>query len=104
MHHMRHAHRSHGNLVLALVITTLVVDVVGTALVYWFESVTLGDSLFWTTTQLLTISSQMSLPETTGGKVVDVFLEVWGLFVVTTLAGSWAAFFHHRRSGQHRST
>jgi hypothetical protein len=38
------------------------------------------------------------LPSTTGGKVVDVFLELWGIIVVTSLAGSWGAFFLQRRS------
>jgi len=82
----------------ALVISTLTVDIVGSALVYWFEPTSLGDSIFWTTTQLLTISSQLTLPTSTGGKVVDVFLELWGLVVVTSLAGSWGAFFLQRRS------
>ena len=83
---------------MALVISTLTVDIVGSALVYWFEPTSLGDSIFWTTTQLLTISSQLTLPTSTGGKVVDVFLELWGLVVVTSLAGSWGAFFLQRRS------
>jgi hypothetical protein len=91
-------HRSHGTLVLALVVSTVAVDLVGSALVYWVEPASLGDSLFWTTTQLLTVSSQMSLPTTAAGKVVDVFLELWGIVVVTTLAGSWGAFFLQRRS------
>jgi hypothetical protein len=98
LHRVRHPHTSHGNLIVALVIVTLIVDVVGSALVYWFEPTSLGDSVFWTTTQLLTISSQLRLPTTTGGKIVDVFLELWGIMVVTTLAGSWGAFFLQRRS------
>jgi len=95
---IRDIHRSHATLVVALVISTLTVDIVGSALVYWFEPTSLGDSIFWTTTQLLTISSQLTLPTSTGGKVVDVFLELWGLVVVTSLAGSWGAFFLQRRS------
>jgi len=30
---------------------------------------------------------------TTAGKVVDVALEVWAIFVVTAIAGSFASFF-----------
>lgn len=86
-----------------LAIGTIMVDMVGSTLVYWLEPASLGDSVFWTTTQLLTISSQMSLPSTAGGKVVDVFLELWGIVVVTTLAGSWGAFFLERRGSQSRS-
>ena len=98
LHRARNAHRSHRDLVIVLAVGTLIVDIFGSALVYWVEPASLGDSIFWTTTQLLTISSQMSLPETPWGKVVDVFLEFWGLVVVTTLAGSWGAFFLQRRS------
>ncbi|MDX6447595.1 MAG: hypothetical protein QOD08_58, partial [Gaiellaceae bacterium] len=30
---------------------------------------------------------------TTGGRIVDVFLELWALVVVTGVAGAFAAFF-----------
>ena len=43
--------------------------------------------------QLLTVSSQMRNPVTTAGRFVDVVLEIWALFVVTAVAGSFAAFF-----------
>jgi hypothetical protein len=90
-------HLSHRDLVLVLLALTVIVDIIGTSLVYWVESASLGDSVFWTTTQLLTISSQMSLPETPAGKVVDVVLELYAILVVTTLAGSWGQFFLSRR-------
>jgi hypothetical protein len=79
---------------------TLLVDAIGTVLTWTFESGAkggdihgLGDSLFFTTVQLLTVSSQIKNPLTTGGRIVDVALEMWALFVVTTVAGSFAAFF-----------
>jgi hypothetical protein len=52
-----------------------------------------GDALFFSTVQLLTVSSQIKNPLTAGGRIVDVVLEVWALFVVTAVAGSFAAFF-----------
>jgi voltage-gated potassium channel len=52
-----------------------------------------GDALFFATVQLLTVSSQLKNPVTTAGRVVDVVLELWALFVVTAVAGSFAAFF-----------
>jgi len=84
-------------LVLALLLT-LAVDAIGTLLIWAFESGKgdihgLGDALFFSTVQLLTVSSQIKNPLTAAGKVVDVFLEVWALFVVTAIAGSFAAFF-----------
>jgi hypothetical protein len=58
---------------------------------------TYWNALFWTTTQLLTVSSQLQNPSSTAAHILDVVLELWSISVVTTLAGSWAAFFHHRR-------
>jgi hypothetical protein len=86
-------------LTIALVLT-LVVDAIGAGLVWYFEHGVkggdihgFGDAAFFATVQLLTVSSQIKNPLTTGGRVVDVFLEIWALFVVTTIAGSFAAFF-----------
>ena len=79
---------------------TLIVDLVCSVLVWAFERHapgteihTFGDALFFTTVQLLTVSSQIRNPLTTAGRFVDVFLEIWALFVVTAVAGSFAAFF-----------
>ena len=84
-------------LVLAL---TAIVDVVGTVAVYLFERGaagteihSLGDALFFSTVQLLTVSSQIKNPLTTGGRVVDVLLEVWAVIVVAGSAGAIASFF-----------
>ena len=54
-----------------------------------------GDSVFWTTAQLLTVSSQMPNPVTTGGRIVDVVLMAFAITVVATLAGSFGTFFRH---------
>jgi hypothetical protein len=88
-----------GRLLLVLLLT-LVVDAVGTVLVYIFERGvrggdihTFGDALFFTTVQLLTVSSQIRNPLTTGGRIVDVLLEVWAVIVVAGSAGAVAAFF-----------
>ena len=77
---------------------TLVVDAVGSLLTWVFEHGRgdihgFGDAVFFTTVQLLTVSSQIKNPLTAAGRVVDVFLELWALFVVTAVAGSFAAFF-----------
>ena len=52
-----------------------------------------GDALFFSTVQILTVSSAFKNPVTSGGQVVDVFLELWAIFVVTAVAGSFASFF-----------
>jgi hypothetical protein len=79
---------------------TLLVDSVGTVAILAFEHGvkggdihSLGDALFFSTVQLLTVSSQIRNPLTAGGRIVDVGLEIWALFVVTAIAGSFAAFF-----------
>ena len=84
-------------LVLAL---TAVVDVVGTVAEYFLERGatgseihSLGDALFCTTVQLLTVSSQIKNPLTAGGRIVDVLLELWAVIVVAGSAGAIASFF-----------
>jgi uncharacterized membrane protein len=86
--------------ILLALLATLVVDAIGSVLVWVFERHarfteihTFGDAVFFTTVQLLTVSSQIRNPLTPAGRVVDVFLEIWALFVVTAIAGSFAAFF-----------
>jgi hypothetical protein len=84
-------------LVLALLLT-LAVDVIGTLLIWALESGKgdihgLGDAAFFTTVQLLTVSSQIKNPLTAAGKLVDIGLEVWAIFVITAVAGSFSAFF-----------
>ena len=79
---------------------TLLVDAAGTILIWAFEPHgqksdihNLGDALFFSTVQLLTVSSQIKNPLTAAGRFVDVFLELWALVVVTGVAGAFAAFF-----------
>ena len=72
----------------------------GSVLIWIFESGKqggqirgFGDAVFFTAVQLLTISSSITNPVTAAGKVVDVALETWAIFVVTAIAGSFASFF-----------
>jgi hypothetical protein len=83
-----------------VVIATAVVDAIGTVAIYFLERhakgtevKTVGDALFFTTVQLLTVSSQIKNPLTAGGRVVDVVLELWAVVVVAGSAGAIAAFF-----------
>ncbi|HEX3712249.1 MAG TPA: hypothetical protein VHV09_05610 [Trebonia sp.] len=79
---------------------TLVVLAVGSVLIWVFESGKkggeiqgFGDAVFFTAVQLLTVSSSITNPVTAAGTVIDVALEAWAIFVVTAVAGSFAAFF-----------
>jgi hypothetical protein len=96
-------HRHLRERIAAIVLVSVVVDAIGTLLVLLFEHdaprteiTNIGDALFWTTAQLLTVSSQMANPISTGGRIVDVVLELYAITVVATLAGSFGAFFHRR--------
>ena len=77
-----------------------VVDAVGTVLMWLFENDAAGskihnvwDAFFFTTVQLLTVSSQLSNPVTTAGRIVDIVLELTALFLVSGIAGVFASFF-----------
>jgi hypothetical protein len=84
-------------------LATLCVDALGTGLMYHLEHgeqrsqiTSLFTAFFWVTTQLLTVSSQMANPVTTGGRIVDIVLELWALCVVTAAVGSVAAFLQQK--------
>jgi hypothetical protein len=79
---------------------SLVVDAVCAVLMWSFESGLkgsdihgFGDALFFSTVQILTVSSSVKNPVTHAGQIVDVVLEFWAIFVVTAIAGSFASFF-----------
>lgn len=93
-------HRRLVSRLLLVLILTAVVDGIGTVLVYFFERNvkqtdvhSLFDAFFFTTVQLLTVSSQIKNPLSVAGRIVDVFLEIWAVLVVAGSAGAIASFF-----------
>jgi hypothetical protein len=91
-------------LTIALVVVGIV-DAVGSVLMWLLEDDAsrsqihnLFDAFFFTTVQLLTVSSQMPNPVTTGGRLVDIVLELTALFLVPGIAGAFASFFLHLSS------
>lgn len=60
------------------------------------EIKTFGSAAFWTTTQLLTVSSQIKNPISTGGRILDVFMEAYAITVIATLAGAIGSFLQKR--------
>jgi len=101
--HLRGWQAHHRRLVarlLLILIGTLIVDAAGTILIFIAERHargtdihTLGNAFFFTTVQLLTVSSQMRNPVTTPGRIVDIVLELNALFLVSGIAGVFASFF-----------
>ena len=62
-------------------VATLLVDLAASVLIFVFERhangtkiTNVGDAIFWTSTQLLTVSSQLPNPISTPARVLDVFL------------------------------
>ena len=86
-----------------VLVATVALDAVASVLILGFERhapgteiTNMGDAIFWTSTQLLTVSSQLKNPISTAARVLDVFLQAYAISVVAVLAGSWSAFFHRR--------
>jgi hypothetical protein len=95
-------HRRLGRRLFIALCAVAVADLAGTLLMWRLEEgvhrsqiYSLWDAFFFSTVQLLTVSSQMPNPVTTGGQVVDLFLELTALFLVTGVAGAFASFFLH---------
>jgi hypothetical protein len=83
---------------LEALVLVAVVDALGTLLMWVFEDGrgeinNLWDAFFFLTVQLLTVSSQMPNPLTTGGRIVDILLEATALCLVSGVAGVFASFF-----------
>ena len=60
------------------------------------EIKTFGSAAFWTTTQLLTVSSQIKNPISVGGRLLDVFMEIYAITVIAALAGALGSFLQKR--------
>jgi hypothetical protein len=96
-----HAHLR-GRLTFVL-FATVALDLVASVLILLFERNAsgtkihhFGDALFWTSTQLTTVSSQLPNPISTPARVLDVLLQAYAITVVGVVAGSFGAFFHRR--------
>jgi hypothetical protein len=89
--------------ILVLTVTTLIIDLILSAAIWRLELhapqtdiKSYGDALFWSSSQLLTVSSSLKNPISTGARILDVFMELYAITVVATLAGSFGAFLHAR--------
>jgi hypothetical protein len=93
-------HRRLASRLVLLFLATIVVDLAGAVAMYALERsasgtqvTTFGQALFFTTAQVVTVSSSLANPLTPLGRVVDVMLELWGVAVVAGTAGAVATFF-----------
>lgn len=86
-----------------LFVATVALDAVASVFIFLVERnadgtgiTDFGDAVFWTSTQLLTVSSQLPNPISTPARILDVFLQAYAISAVAILAGSFGAFFHRR--------
>jgi hypothetical protein len=96
-------HNSFRFRLLILLVATVALDAVASVLIFLFERhaagteiSNFGDSVFWTSTQLLTVSSQLPNPISTPARILDIGLQAYAISAVAFLAGSFGAFFHRR--------
>jgi hypothetical protein len=97
---------THGRLrdrLVAIAIATVGFDIVCAVLALLFEHHqkqtqirSFGSALFWTSTQLLTVSSSVQNPISFPGRVLDVVMEIYAITVIGSLAGALGAFLLKR--------
>ncbi len=96
-------HRRLRDRLVAIGLATVGFDVVCAVLAFVFEHdqkqtqiESLGSALFWTTTQLLTVSSSIQNPISLPGRVLDIVMEIYAITVIGALAGALGAFLIKR--------
>ena len=96
-------HRRLRDRLVAIALATVGLDLVCAVLAFLFEHhekqtqiESLGSALFWTTTQLLTVSSSIQNPISFPGRVLDIVMEIYAITVIGALAGALGAFLIKR--------
>jgi hypothetical protein len=97
---------THGRLrdqLVAVLVATAGVNLICAVLALLFEQhekqtqiKSFGSAIFWTSTQLVTVSSSVQNPISTAGRILDVGMEIYAITVVATLAGAMGAFLVKR--------
>jgi len=97
--------RSSQELLMARLTALTIITIVNTfalALIFYLfehhakrtEIHTYGDALFWTASQLTSVSSSLPNPATTGGRILAVGVDVAAISVVTPLFGTIVQHIH----------
>ncbi|HEY6397120.1 MAG TPA: hypothetical protein VIX82_06675 [Solirubrobacteraceae bacterium] len=97
---------THGRLrdrLVAIGLVTVGFDIVCAVLAFLFEHhekqtqiESLGSALFWTSTQLLTVSSSIQNPISLPARILDILMEIYAITVIGSLAGALGAFLIKR--------
>jgi hypothetical protein len=96
-------HRRFREHIVTITVVTIAIDALCAVVAFVLERdapqteiKTLADAAFWTTTQLLTVSSSLKNPISTGGRILDVLMEIYAITIVAALAGAFGGFLHKR--------
>src|SRR5579871_4804880 len=96
-------HRRLRDRLVAIALATIGFDLVCAVLAFLFEHhqnqtqiKSLGSALFWTTTQMLTVSSNIQNPISFPARVLDVVMEIYAITVIGSMAGALGAFLIKR--------
>lgn len=97
---------THGRLrdrLVVIAVVTVGLDMICAGLAFLFEHdqqqtqiKSVGSALFWTTTQMLTVSSNIQNPISAAGRVLDVVMEVYAITIIASLAGAFGGFLLKR--------
>ncbi|MGI8430107.1 MAG: hypothetical protein ACR2OB_12595 [Solirubrobacteraceae bacterium] len=97
---------THGHLrdrLVGIALVSIGIDLICALIAFVFEHhakqtqiTSFGSALFWTSTQLLTVSSSIQNPISTPGRVLDVAMEAYAITVIAGVAGSVGAFLVKR--------
>ncbi|WP_348762573.1 hypothetical protein [uncultured Salinisphaera sp.] len=89
------------NRLLKAVTITVVIDLIGSTIMFVAEHGVQGtqitsywDAVYWTTSQLTTLSAPYANPLSTTGQITALALDLYAITVVSTLAGMFSAFFY----------
>jgi hypothetical protein len=96
-------HRRYRDHLTVIAVATIGVDLICAVLAFYLERRaagtdihTFGSAFFWTSTQLLTVSSSIKDPISFGARALDIFMEAYAITVIATLAGATGAFIQKR--------
>ena len=96
-------HRRLRDRLVGIAMATMGIDLICAVLALAFEQhqkqtqiTTFGSALFWTSTQLLTVSSALQNPISAPGRILDVAMEIYAITVIGSMAGALGAFLVKR--------
>jgi hypothetical protein len=96
-------HRRLRDRLVGIAVATMGIDLICAVLALVFEQhqkqtqiTSFGSGLFWTSTQLLTVSSALQNPSSAPGRILDVAMEIYAITVIGSMAGALGAFLVKR--------